>query len=113
MIYLLCSHPTYGILRQFKSACAPSGDISDAAAKVTDSMSSNDARQKQQNLAVALQMGFLKELLTTISNEDLSDACVAAVLRISTLLMQSESIRDSFPNAVRTCALDCRSETSC
>lgn len=113
MSYFLCSHPTFHILRQFKtSACASSEDIADAAAKVTDSMESKDTRQKQQNLAVALQMGALEELLAIVANDCLSDSCLASVLRVCTLLMQSESIRDSFSSTVRIPNCDLCGKTS-
>lgn len=104
----LCSHPTFNILRLFKtSARASSEDIADAAARVAESMESKDTRQKQQNLAVAMQMGALQELLASVANDNLSESCLAAVLRICTLLMQSESIRDSFSTTVRISNLTC------
>lgn len=97
-----CSHPTFDVLQHFKVAASSNSDDIDACgAKVTESLTSQDTQQKQQNLAVALQGRFLQELLEIVANNGLADSRLAAVLRICTLLMQSESVRDSFPTQVR------------
>eukprot|EP00892_Ulva_mutabilis_P010855 jgi/Ulvmu1/8141/UM040_0037.1 len=98
----LTSHPTYAVLQQFKVAAASTADEMDAhCAKVTEWLSAKENQQRQQNLAVALQGGFLRDLLEIVAKDGLADSRLAAVLRICTLMMQSESIRDSFPSQVQ------------
>lgn len=96
-----CSHPTFDVLQHFKLAAATQSEAIEApAAKVTETLSSKDTQQKQENLAVALQGGFLQEFLAIVAKNALDDARLSAVLNMCTLLVQSETIRDSFATQV-------------
>jgi hypothetical protein len=98
------------LLKEFRNAACAGQPIEALFAEVSDSLTAKDDRERQQSLAVAFQNNVLPTFLSDVATGTVPTENVPAVLTVCEHLMQNESIRDIFPQKVRSKSCTCYRE---
>ena len=90
------------LLKKFRNATCADQPIEVVFTEVCDTLTAQDDRERQQSLAVAFQNNVLPTFLSDMATGTVPVENLPAVLTVCEHLMQNESIRDTFPQAVRS-----------